>query len=82
MKELIDVDGPVQSLEVSSLKESLAAATNEAEKLRGQADALQTLLLNSASSRTSKTAAIGGFESQPLRLHPLQKTSLRYCKWR
>lgn len=75
MKELMDTDGPVQSLEICSLKESLTTATDEIDKLRGQADALQTLLLNSASSRTSKTAAIEGFDAPPLTLSPLQKTN-------
>jgi hypothetical protein len=75
MKELMDIDGPVQSLEICSLKESLTKATDQIDKLRGQADALQTLLLNSASSRTSKTAAIKGFDAPPLTLDPLQRTN-------
>jgi hypothetical protein len=74
MKGVVDINGPVQAIELATLRQTCDNAMEELELLRGERDALQSLLFHSISSRTSETAAIEGFAVQPLASHPLQKT--------
>lgn len=74
MKGVVDINGPVQAIELATLRQTCDNAMEELELLRGERDALRSLLLHSISSRTSETAAIEGFTVQPLASHPLQKT--------
>jgi hypothetical protein len=74
--DMTSPEGPVESIEVASVRKSLALARNEIEAFKSREDALESLLVDSYRSRSSETVpAIEGFTVQPLELNTLHETS-------
>ena len=73
LKKLVGIKGPLHKVELANLRIPYEKTTGELEMLRGERDALQSLLQKSLIGRVSETAAIKRCTVQPLKL-PLDKS--------